>query len=62
MVRDLCKVNYQTLLIAYLKLTKKNARNAWEKTKLNRNVILLGQKIIDYVTDVRNTKTNAISQ
>ena len=30
--------------------------------KTNENVTLLGQKIIAYVTDVNNAKTNAISQ
>ena len=38
---DLCKVNYQTLLIIYLKLTKKNVRNARE------NVNLSDLKVID---------------
>ena len=47
---DLCKVNYQTLLITYLKLTKKDAQNARE------NVNLLDLKIIDYITDARNVK------
>ena len=32
---DLCKVNYQTLLITYLKLTKKNVRNARENVNLS---------------------------
>ena len=31
---DLCKVNYQTLLITYLKLTKKNVWNARGNVKL----------------------------
>ena len=42
-------------------INKKNFQNAWGK-KLNWNVILLGQKIIDYVTDAKNVKTNAVSQ
>ena len=44
---DLCKVNYQTLLITYLKLTKKTAKHVWKGKKSNQNAILLGLKIID---------------
>ena len=47
---DLCKVNYQILLITYLKLTKKNVRNAKE------NVNLLDLKMIDYIIDAKNVK------
>ena len=47
---DLCKVNYQTLLITSLKLTKKDAQNVRE------NVNLLDLKMIDYITDARNVK------
>ena len=47
---DLCKVNYQTLLIIYLKLTKKNIRNVKE------NVNLLDLKMIDYIIDAKNVK------
>ena len=39
-------LHYQVLLIAYLKLTKKNAKHAWKEKILNQNVILLGLKII----------------
>ena len=43
MAIDLCKANYQTLLITYVELTIRNAiRNA-----SNQNEILLGLKIID---------------
>ena len=47
---DLCKVNYQTFLITYLKLTKENVWNARE------NVNLLDLKMIDYITDAKNVK------
>ena len=47
---DLCKVNYQTLLITYLKLTNENVQNARE------NVNLLDLKMIDYTTDAKNIK------
>ena len=47
---DSCKVNYQPLLITYLKLTKKNDWNARE------NVNLLDLKMIDYITDAKNVK------
>ena len=39
-------LHYQVLLIAYLKLTKKNAKHTWKEKILNQNVILLGLKII----------------
>ena len=29
--KDLCKVNYQNLLITYLEFTIKNANHAWKK-------------------------------
>ena len=30
-VINLCKVNYQILLITYLKITKKNAKHIWKE-------------------------------
>ena len=41
--KDLCKVNYQNLLITYLEFTIKNANHAWKK-KSNQNAILLALK------------------
>ena len=38
-------LHYHVLLIAYLKLTKKNAKHAWKQKILTQNVILLGLKI-----------------
>ena len=40
---DLCEVNYQTLLITYLKLTKKNLQNAW-KEKIKSECEFIGFK------------------
>ena len=56
MVRDLCKVNYQTLLIAYLKLTKKNVPNE------RKNVHLLDLKMIDYIIKAKNVEKDVLSQ
>ena len=53
---DLCKVNYRTLLITYLKLRKTNVRNARE------NVNLSDLKMIDYVTDSKNVKKHVLNQ
>ena len=39
--------HYQTLLITYQKLTKKNAKLVWKEKILNQNVILSNLKIID---------------
>ena len=44
---DLCEVNYQILLITYLKLTVKTVKHAWREKISNQNVILLGLKITD---------------
>ena len=49
---DLCQPHYQVLLITYLKFTVKNVKM---KT-VNQNIILLGLKLIDYVTNVKNVK------
>ena len=46
---DLCKVDYQTLLIIYLKLTK-------------NNVHLLDLKMIDYIMNARNVEKDVLSQ
>ena len=35
---DLCKANYETLLITYLKFTKKNSSYAWKEKESNRIV------------------------
>ena len=37
-------------------LTTKNAKHSWKEKILNQNVILLGLKIINYVTNVKNIK------
>ena len=37
-------------------LTTKNAKRSWKEKILNQNVILLGLKIINYVTNVKNIK------
>ena len=37
-------------------LTIKNAKHSWKEKILNQNVILLGLKIINYVTNVKNVK------
>ena len=47
---DLCKENYQILLITYRKFTVKNVKM---KT-VNENAILSSLKIIDYTTSVKN--------
>ena len=44
---DLCKVNYQTLLITYQKLIIKIAKKAWKEKKLELNANLLDLCIID---------------
>ena len=43
-------------MITYLKLTKKNAKDAWKEKIINQDVILLDLKIIIYVTNVNNVK------
>ena len=55
-VLDLCQLYYQTLLIIYLKLTKKNAKHAWMEKILNQNVISLDIKIVIYVSNIKNVK------
>ena len=42
---DLCKADYQTLLITYLELTIRKANHAWKEKKSNQNVILVSLKI-----------------
>ena len=44
---DLCQPHYQVSLITYLKLTKKNGKDAKKENKTNRYAILLGLKIIN---------------
>ena len=56
MAMDLCKISYQTLLITYLKLRKKNVGNARE------NVNLSELKMVDYLTDSKNVKRHVLSQ
>ena len=48
--------HYQILLIIYLKVTKNNAKHAWKEKLLNKNVILLSLKTINYVKNVKNLK------
>ena len=40
------KLHYQVLLIAYLKLTKKNTKHAWKK-KIKSECEFIGLKIIN---------------
>ena len=44
---NLCKADYQTLLITYLELTIRKANHAWKEKKSNQNVILVSLKIIN---------------
>ena len=44
---DLCKANYQTLLITCLKLTMRIAKHVWREKISYQNANLLGLKIID---------------
>ena len=53
---DLLTVNYQNMLLTYLKLTKKNARNARE------NMNLLDLKMIDYIANAKNVEKDVLSQ
>ena len=53
---DLLTVNYQNMLLTYLKLTKKNARNARE------NMNLLDLKMIDYIANAKNVEKDWLSQ
>ena len=46
------------LLITYLKLIIRIAKHAWGEIIWNQNVILLGLKIIDWITDVKNARGN----
>ena len=59
---DLWKVNYQTLLITNLKLTIRIAKNEWREKISNQNVMLLGLKIIDWITDAKNARKHLPSQ
>ena len=60
---DLCKANYETWLITYLEVTIRNPNHAWKEKKknTNQNAILLGLKIIDWITDAKNVEENAPS-
>ena len=51
---DLCKPHYQNLFIIYLKFIKKDAKDAWKEKKSGQNAIILGLKIINYTTNVKN--------
>ena len=53
---DLLTVNYQNMLLTYLKLTKKNAWNARE------NMNLLDLKMIDYIANAKNVEKDVLSQ
>ena len=61
-VVDSYKVNYQTLLITYLKLIIRIVKNAWKEKISNQNASLLVLKIIDWITDVKNAMENQSSQ
>ena len=52
MALDLCRLHYQVSLIIYLKFTVKSV----EIKIANLNVILLGLKIINYITNATNVK------
>ena len=53
---DLCRPHYQVLLITYLKFIKRNAKDAWKEKKSNQYAILLGLKIMNYITNAKNVK------
>ena len=55
MVLDSYRPHYQNLLIRYLKFIAKNG----EIKIVNLNVILLGLKIIDYITSVKNVNKDS---
>ena len=61
-VEDSCKVNYQKLLITYLKLTTKIAKHAQRENISNESASLLGLKIIDLITDTKNAREHLPSQ
>ena len=53
---DVCQPRYQSLLITYLKFTKKNPNDARKEEKPNQYAILLGLKIINSITNAKNVK------
>ena len=53
---DLCQINYQTLLITYLKFTVKSVKDVKKEKKSNQYAILLYLKMINYITNVKNIK------
>ena len=59
---DSCQVNYQVFLITCLKLTIRIAKHAWREKRSSQNMILLGLKIIDWITDVNNAMEYLLSQ
>ena len=59
---DLWQPHYQIWLITYLKFTKKNAKHAKKEEKSGQNVILLGLKITDNITNVKNVIKNHLSR
>ena len=56
---DLCQPHHQVLLIIYLKFTKKNVKDAGKEKQSNQYAILLGLKIINYNTNVKNVKQDS---
>ena len=53
-VLDLCQPHYQVLLITYLKFIVKSVKDASKEKKLNQYVILLGLKITNSITNVKD--------
>ena len=53
---ELCRAHYQVSLITYLKFIKRNTKDAWKEEKSNQCAILLGLKIMNYITNAKNVK------
>ena len=62
---DLCQVNYQTLLIIYLKYIAKTEKDVKKKKKSNQYVTLQDLKIINdiiYATTVKKRRLKPINR
>ena len=53
---DLIRPHYQSLLITYLKFTKKNVKDARKEEKSNQCAVLLELKTINKIANVKNVK------
>ena len=51
---DLWRTNYQILLITYLKFIVKSVKDVKKEKKSNQYAILLGFKITNCITNVKN--------